>query len=578
MADQRGISRRQILGSAVAGGAMASLAGTSSVTAASDVERWDYEVDILCIGSGAAGMSAATTAAAAGASVMVLEKAPALGGTTAKSGAVFWIPNHYGLKARGIDDQREDCVRFLCRYAFPTLYSPDAPHFGLTEFDYERIAAFYDHGSEAVDFMRENQIFNLKEWRMWDFDIPAPDYLEHVPENRTPTGRPLAATDAEGVFCWGGGMIEQMEQFLAQRGAPILTEHRVVDLIADDTGVLGVVAEHGDRKVFIRARKGTIFGTGGYAHNLDMIRRYQDVFVYGSCAQLSAQGDFIPIAERMGAKLGNLQGAWRCAVVLEDALQNRSVGAGMFVPPGDAMVLVNRYGRRFVNEHRNYNDRSRSHNTFDPNRAEFPNEFQFMIYDHRTATIVGENGQPPITPNERYVISGQTLMELAANIQARVASLSSAIGGYQVADSFAANLQQTITEFNQYALEGKDPDFGRGDHLYDTEWHKVWGTFQYTADYPKNPHPNGTLHPIADNGPYYAIILAPGVLDTNGGPMTNASAQVVDEDFTPIPGLYGAGNCICAPTRNAYAGAGGTIGPALTYGYIAALHALQSSA
>ena len=86
--------------------------------------------------------------------MIVLEKAAVLGGTTAKSGDVIWIPNHLALKVRGIagtNDPREACIQFLSRYAFPTLYSPDAPHFGLSEFDYDRIAAFYDNGSKAVD-------------------------------------------------------------------------------------------------------------------------------------------------------------------------------------------------------------------------------------------------------------------------------------------------------------------------------------------------------------------------------------------------------------------------------------------
>ena len=128
--------------------------------------------------------------------------------------------------------------------------------------------------------------------------------------------------------------------------------------------------------------------------------------------------------------------------------------------------------------------------------------------------------------------------------------------------------------FNQYAVVGYDPDFGRGELPYDNAWQQLWALPTYTETYPTNPYPNPSLHPLAAQGPYYAIILAPGLLDTNGGPLTDSSARVVDKDFQPIPGLYGAGNCICAPTRNAYAGAGGTLGPALTYGYIAGRHAL----
>ena len=581
MTDRKKISRRQALGGAFASGAALSL-GANGLSAAGESqapERWDLEADIVCVGSGAAAMSAATTAVTEGASVIVLEKAPVLGGTTAKSGAVFWIPNHYGLKARGVEDKREDCVQFLCRYAFPTLYSPDAPRFGLSALDYDRISAFYDYGSEAVDYIRQNGIFNLKEWRMWALDEPAVDYLAHVPENKTPTGRPLAATDAEGTFCWGWGMIEQMAAYLQARDVPILTEHSVSELLTDESGsVVGLSANTATGGVRVRARKAVIMGTGGFAHNTDMLQRFHEVFAYGSCAQLSAQGDFVPMAQKLGARMGNMHGAWRCAVVLEQALESRSVGTGMFVPPGDAMLLVNRYGKRFVNEHRNYNDRSRSHSTFDPNRAEFPNEFQFMIYDQRTAALVSEdNGQPPITPQESYVIKGETLADLATQIRARVASLSPAMGGFTLDDDFDSQMIAAVEQFNGYAVSGKDPDFGRGDQPYDVAWHRLWGLFNFTEAHAENPHPNSTMHPLAAAGPYYAIILAPGLLDTNGGPMTDAHARIVDEADQPIPGLYGAGNCICAPTRNAYAGAGGTIGPALTYGYIAAKHAVSAA-
>ena len=576
MTDRNQISRRQALGAALAGGSIAALPRGSNAKLADASMSWDLEADIVCVGSGAAALAAASTAAAGGASVLVLEKAPVLGGTTAKSGAVIWIPNHFGLRARGISDPREACIQFLSRYAFPTLYSPDAPYFGLSEFDHDRIAAFYDNGSKAVDFFRAEGIFQLAEWRMWGLDQPAVDYLEHVPENMTPMGRPLAAVDEEGTFCWGIGMIQQMVAFLSKRDVPILTEHAVRELLTDATGaVIGVLVETPDGLKRVRGRQAVIVATGGYAHNTDMIQRYQEVFAYGSCAMPSSQGDFIPIATRVGAQLGNLHGAWRCGVVLEQALDNRSVGTGLFVPPGDSILLVNRFGKRFVNEHRNYNDRSRSHATFDPNRAEFPNEFQFMIYDQRVVETVGEqNGQPPIKPTESYVISGRTLSDLARNIVARVEALAPRIGGYELDPSFVPNLESTVQSFNQYAEEGHDRDFGRGELPYDNAWQQLWWLPTHTETHPENPYPNSSLHPLAEEGPYYAIILAPGLLDTNGGPLTDSNARVVDKDFQPIPGLYGAGNCICAPTRNAYAGAGGTLGPALTYGYIAGKHAL----
>jgi hypothetical protein len=173
-----------------------------------------------------------------------------------------------------------------------------------------------------------------------------------------------------------------------------------------------------------------------------------------------------------------------------------------------------------------------------------------------------------------YVITGNTWDELAQNIEARLASLATKTGGFRLDSTFAANLPKTIARFNEFATTGVDADFHRGEFNYDREW----TTFPPTVpgvQWPPAGSKNYTMYPLSTMGPYYAIILGAGTLDTNGGPIINPRAQVLDTENQPIAGLYGAGNCIASPTANAYWGAGSTIGPALTFGYIAGLNAAQ---
>ena len=169
-----------------------------------------------------------------------------------------------------------------------------------------------------------------------------------------------------------------------------------------------------------------------------------------------------------------------------------------------------------------------------------------------------------------YVISGNTLEELADNIAERLQRFKSHTGGVVLDTAFTQNLKHTFERFNEFAKAGEDEEFGRGSFDYDQAWHDIyplrkdprWPLKKYTD--------NTTMYPLQAKGPYYCIILCPGVLGTNGGPMVNQHAQVLDYNNQPIPGLYAAGNCMAHPAANAYWAAGATIGTAMTFGKIAA--------
>jgi hypothetical protein len=284
-------------------------------------------------------------------------------------------------------------------------------------------------------------------------------------------------------------------------------------------------------------------------------------------------GDFFYMATEIGAQPGNMANAFRAEIVLEQALAEPNGIHNVFYVLGDSVLEVNRYGHRIMDEKRNYTDRTMMHFVWDPQRAEWTNMLVFMIYDQRTATLW--QGFPPLPVQgvpAPYVISGNTFDELASNIRERLAKLADKTGGFKLDEYFAENLKQTISRFNGFASSGIDTDFHRGDFNYDREW----TTFPPTipgAEWPPAGTKNYTMYPLSEKGPYYAIILGAG-MDTNGGPLINHKAQVLNTHNKPIPGLYGAGNCIASPTANAYWGAGSTLGPALTYGYIAGLNAV----
>jgi succinate dehydrogenase/fumarate reductase flavoprotein subunit len=535
---------------------------------------WDYETDIIVVGSGAAAYSAAITSAQLGSQVIMVEKGALYGGTTLRSGGGFWIPNNLFQKEKGIIDSEEDATRYMARYSFPQLYNPEDSHLGLPENEYNLITTYYDIASKMVEFLGDIGALKSIQEINWT-GKPQVDYADHLPENKGIRGRVLYSEGPDGKMAYGSELIRQLKVWADSKNVKLFLNHRVSKIILNENKeVIGVEAiTNENQKVTFRAKKAVVFGSGGFTHNKELMLHFQRGPHFGGCSVPTNTGDFVNMASAIGAKLGNMAGAFRAEIVLEQALSDPGGVHNVFYILGDSILEVNRYGLRIMDEKRNYNDRTMMHFVWDPQRAEWKNMLVFLIYDKRTANLW--QGFPPLPVQgveAPYIISGNNFDELSKNIGSRLSLLSKHTGGFMLDRSFSDNLKKTVNRFNDFARSGTDIDFHRGDYNYDREW----TTFPSTIpgnEWPPKDSKNYTMYPLDSSGPYYAIILGAGTLDTNGGPVINEKAQVLNTESKPIPGLYGAGDCIASPTANAYWGAGSTIGPALTFGYIAGINA-----
>ncbi|MGQ0699004.1 MAG: FAD-dependent oxidoreductase [Panacagrimonas sp.] len=571
--DKPNDSKRRDVLKVLAGGSVAALAAPAVAASRSDAStKWAMQADVVIVGSGIAATSAAIASAKRGASVILLEKLPFRGGTTAKSAGVFWIPNNPILRAKGVVDERLDTLRYMVRLAQPSLFQPDHPTLGIAAADFELLGVFVDNASRVVEELMAGSALKIMPWLYAEGAI-WPDYYGHIPENKVERGRSIVC-DVNGHperFFWAGGggsgesLLWQLQQGFDKLPIKLLLDHQVKAVTQNASGeVNGVVVDSGESEpIRVRANKAVIFATGGFTHNVAMADSFLKGRIWGGCAAPGSTGDFIDIATGLGAKLGNMSNAWWAQVPVEVAVKTRSVPSNIWCPPGDSMIEVNRYGLRFGNEKIAYNERAQLHFIWDPVRLEYPNLLGFMIWDARTAeAYAGYDPVPAKNAKLAHVIEGASLAELAKNIESRLAGIGAHTGGLKLAWEFSANLDKSIARFNDGAKKGKDPEFHRGETPNERAW-------QFVGLKPaQNPHPNLTMHPISKAGPYYAVILGAGTLDTKGGPLVNAKGQVLNAEGAPIPGLYGAGNCVASPAGQAYWGGGGTIGPAMTFGYL----------
>ena len=568
-------SRRDVLKGLAAGSlaAAGSLVPSAVNAAKKDDRQWAGEADLLIVGSGIAGTAAALAAVAKGASVIIFEKMPFKGGTTAKSGGVFWIPNNTYLKSQGVADERIDALRYMVRLAHPQRYDETDALLGISQPEFDLISTFYDNGSKVVETLMASTGLKPIPWYTWE-NKAYPDYYSDIAENKVHRGRSLVP-DLTGhpervIWPQGGGsgdsLLWQLQKGFDKKPVEVLLDHKVLDLLRNEDGEInGLSVDRGDdAPVHFRARKAVVFCSGGFTHNPQLAREYLKGHIWGGCAAPGSTGDFIPIAQRAGAALGNMGNAWWGEIAVEPALKTRSVAVDVWSSPGDSMIQVNRYGRRFANEKIQYNERTQAHFVWDAVKAEYPNLLSFMIWDARTAQhYAGYDPIPAANAKLDQVIEGKTLQDLATNIEARLAKIAKHTGGVRLDKDFGKNLLANIKRFNGFAKKGKDEDFSRGEATIEI-------AFQFmNATKAPNPHPNITMHPMSETGPFYAVILGAGTLDTKGGAVVNPKGQVLDAQNKPIAGLYAAGNCVAHPAAQAYWAGGGTIGPAMTFGYLA---------
>jgi 3-oxosteroid 1-dehydrogenase len=559
-----GGSRRDFL--KVAGAASAGAAAFGAIileSSAAQAASFDAEYDIVVAGGGGAGLPAALFSRWLGNSVLILEKAATMGGTSFKAAYWYWVPNNMAMRKAGMEDPKPDFLKYVARLSQPQSYDPNHPRYGLSEWEYSMCEAIYDSAADAAELLAEKDALPYRHV------APVADYFSELPEDKAKTGRVLFPRDGSASMSNGGQVATRTLTAACRRdGVDIKTSHRVQQVILNDKReVIGVEATVEGGGVFrARARKAVIFATGGFTHDPDLRRNFLAMPMYGGCAAMTNEGDFIRISSTLGVQLRNMNYPWMCPISLEKAIARDPSMSGMFSVAGDSMIFVDKRGERVVNEKLNYNELAQKFFQWDGAKAEYPYLVLISIWDQRSQdnSASPEYGRLIVPPgtDDRHVIKGANFVDLAANIDGRLAKCASYIGGMRLTEDFVPKLKAAITRFNELAKTGRDVDFGRGDRGVEQLFNGA------VKEEPGRKNP--TMWPISDQGPYYAALVTGGTLDTKGGPKASPDGQVLDTQDKPIPGLYGVGNCVASASGRGYWAGGATLGPIIAFAYRAA--------
>lgn len=534
--------------------------------------------DVVVLGSGAAALAAAATAHGHGARrVGLFEKADVVGGTSAMSGGMIWIPCNHHMAELGLEDSREDVLRYLDSLShdriIPELaeaYVDTGPEMlrwfeDNTPVIFEIVESFPDYhpehpgGSTVGGRSLECPLFPFGELGEWAGRVSRGHQMNpHVLMNETTLGRGaqtgiarelLEQRAADDIRGCGQALVGRLLKACLDRGIEPRTGHAATGLIIDDGRVVGVEFAGPDGPLEVAATGGVILATGGFEWNKELVRSFIRGPLERTVAIETNTGDGLKMAMRAGASLGNMSEAWWVPIM--DVTDDETGETKLWLVNRERVrarsIMVNRAGRRFANEAANYNAFGAAFHQLDAGSFDYTNLPAFLVFDQQylAGGGIGNFKGEGVVPS--WLTCADTLAELA-----------DAIGVDGV------GLEETVARWNAQVADLDDPDFGRGRSINDTHW----GDGSRTL--------SATLGPI-DTGPYYAVQVRPGALGTKGGPRTNGVGQVLDLDDQPIPGLYAAGNVMASAMGMTYGGAGGTLGPGMVFGFAAGRAAARAA-
>ena len=548
-------------------------------------------VDVVVVGAGGAGMTAALAAARQGLDTLLIEKSAYFGGSTARSGGGVWIPGNYAVKAAGQVDPGDEAASKLYLDSIVGDVVPKV-----------RRDTYLDRGPEMMDFVKANTPVRFTWVPQYSDYLPeAPggrasgrtvepipldakflgDELDrlHPPYGKAPANLIITQADfrkislgmrtikgpltilkatlmrlwtlllGKKMYAMGNAIAIGLRKGLVDAGVPVAYETELTDLVIENGRVVGVKVLRNGATSEIRATRGVILGSGGFEKNLEMREKYQPqpTSVDWTTGAPTNQGGGILAGITAGADIDLMDDAWWGPTIpLPNGpwfcLSERNL-------PGS--IIVNAAGQRYMNEALPYVEAT--HEIYKGEATGVTHVPSWMIIDQRYRNRYLFAGLGPRQPfpgrwlKEGVIKKASSIEDLATQIEVPVEALTA-----------------TVERFNGFATTGVDEDFHRGESAYD----------KYYSDPTVKPNPSlGAI----DQGPFYAVKIVPGDLGTKGGLVTDERARVLRADGSVIDGLYAAGNCSAAVMGNTYAGPGATIGPAMTFGYLAALDIAQSS-